>query len=43
MKTNLGDAISQQDQKYDGVLLTLFSIFTSGQNYPLSHPRMIYS
>ena len=38
MKTNLGDAISQQDQKYDGVLLTLFSIFTSGQNYPLSHP-----
>lgn len=43
MKTNLGDAKSQLNQKYDGVLLALSSIFTSGQNYPLSHPRMIYS
>lgn len=44
MKTNLGDAKSQVDQKYVwSFILALSSIFSSGQNYPMSHPRMIYS
>lgn len=39
MKTNLGDAKSQLNQNtFAEFLLTLFSIFTSGQNYPMSHP-----
>ncbi len=44
MKTNLGDAKSQLNQNtFADILLALFSIFTSGQNYPMSHPRMICS
>ena len=44
MKTNLGDAKSQLNQNtFADFLLALSSIFTSDQNYPLSHPRMIYS
>lgn len=44
MKTNLGDAKSQLNQNtFADILLALFSIFTSGQNYPMSHPRMMYS
>ena len=43
MKKNLGDAKSQLSQNiFAEFLLTLFSIFTSGQNHPMSHPRMIY-
>lgn len=44
MKRILGDAKSQMDQKYFGAFfLVLNSIFTSGQNFPISHPRMIHS
>ncbi len=44
MKRILGDAKSQMDQKYVGAFfLALFSIFSSGQNYSMSHPRMIHS
>ena len=39
MKRILGDAKSQMDQKYFGVFfLVLNSIFTSDQNFPMSHP-----
>lgn len=39
MKTNLGDEKSQMDQKYFGAFfLVLNSIFTSDQNFPMSHP-----
>lgn len=40
MKTNLGDAKSQMDQNLYGIVLVLNSIFTSDQNFPMSHPRM---
>ncbi len=41
MKTNLGDEKSQMDQKYFGAFfLVLNSIFTSDQNFPMSHPHM---
>lgn len=44
MKRILGDAKSQMDQKNFGVFfLVLNSIFTSDQNFPMSHPRMIHS
>ena len=38
MKRILGDAKSQLDQNLCGFILVLYSIFTSGQNYPMSHP-----
>ena len=43
MKTNLGDAKSQMNQNLCGIVLALNPIFTSDQNFPMSHPRMNYS
>lgn len=40
MKRILGDAKSQMNQKLYGIVLVLNSIFTSDQNFPMSHPRM---
>lgn len=43
MKRILGDAKSQMNQNLYGIVLVLNSIFTSDQNFPMSHPRMNYS
>lgn len=40
MKRILGDAKSQMNQNLYGIFLVLNSIFTSDQNFPMSHPRM---
>ena len=40
MKRILGDAKSQMNHKLSGIGLVLNSIFTSDQNFPMSHPRM---
>lgn len=38
MKRILGDAKSQMNQNLCGIVLVLNSIFTSDQNFPMSHP-----
>ena len=38
MKRILGDAKSQMNQNLYGIVLVLNSIFTSDQNFPMSHP-----
>ena len=40
MKRILGDAKSQMDQNLCGLFWSFTQFFTSGQNYPMSHPRM---
>lgn len=38
MKRILGDAKSQMNQNLCGIVLVLNPIFTSDQNFPMSHP-----
>lgn len=38
MKRILGDAKSQMDQNLCGLFWSFTQFFTSGQNYPMSHP-----